>query len=232
MAKEMNIENTIKKNQELLLENLEWKERYSRYAKILSSNIDNDFIKNNRGQFNEFSPLRFYITTTNATKKVEKRLELSVRYCGQIVATLTAKPNGIITISTKDKVSENLRDFDCNIELKDVSWKSTTATEFRKHFKDRMDTRNNTKDNKGNEEHNVESLLLTEFSKRNSKEKQILDIPDKSFEKDIYTVGNDKIECHYIYFKYDGKKLSNFQTSLSDKQEIKGRTKQCATIVN
>ena len=37
---------------------------------------------------------------------------------------------------------------------------------------------------------------------------------DVSFAKNIYPIGDDKIECHYIYFKYDGKQLNDFQTSL------------------
>jgi hypothetical protein len=37
---------------------------------------------------------------------------------------------------------------------------------------------------------------------------------DKSFEKQTYQIGCDEIECHYIYFKYDGRQLYDFQTSL------------------
>jgi hypothetical protein len=37
---------------------------------------------------------------------------------------------------------------------------------------------------------------------------------DKSFAKKTCSIGSDTIECHYIYFKYDGKRLSDFQTSL------------------
>ena len=46
------------------------------------------------------------------------------------------------------------------------------------------------------------------------------DIFDDSFTNQPYPIGNDIIECHYIYFKYvyDNNKniidLSNFQTSL------------------
>jgi len=333
----MSIENTIEEAQKLLFEKIEWKKRYEGYAMNLLNNIDNNFIKKYRQRFNEFSPLCFYISNTNATidtkKNKEKRLLLDVRYRGQSVATLKATPNDII-ISTKDKVTKNLRDFDCNIELKDVSWKDVITQEFRKHFKYRVDTRNNTPNNKGNEEHSVESLLLTEFSKKNSKNKQIHGIQpvkicgirfgmptpisasdhkkplryskhkgggidifartgkgrstyltiievkdenkdsdpptdalkqaiqyavfirellrssngenwykifgfkgkipqkltirvacampdnilDKSFAKKTYLIGNDNIECHYIYFKYDGKQLSNFQTSLSSNE--------------
>ncbi|KAA6314316.1 hypothetical protein EZS27_035053 [termite gut metagenome] len=39
------------------------------------------------------------------------------------------------------------------------------------------------------------------------------DILDKLFARKTYPIENDAIECHYIYFKYNGKQLSDFQTS-------------------
>lgn len=325
----MSIEELIKEAQDLLVINPEWKERYSKYARDILSNIDNEqIIKKYKRRFNEFSPLMFYISTTHAKKNLKNRLYLDVRFSGQSVATLKASLNEI-TISTKGKADNNKRDFDCNIELNNVSWLDKVATEFRKHFRDRKTTRNKTKDNKRNEEHNVESLLLTEFSKRssinkaifgiqpikilgyrfgmptpisasnhktlryseqygggidifartgkgratyltvievkdenNSKEPPIValkqairyavfirellrsdcgenwykifgfsgkipniltiravcampnDIQDESFAKQTFKIGDDKIECHYIYFKYDEKILTEFQTSL------------------
>jgi hypothetical protein len=254
------------------------------------------------------------------------KLLLDVRYRGQSVATLKVNKD-IVTISTKKQDDKNLRYFNCNIQLNDIAWQETGASEFRKFFKNRTYSRND--NNKKNEEHNVENLLLSEFSKRNSKNKQITGIqpikisgvrfgmptpisasdhkeltyakhsgggidifsrtgkghatyltvievkdennskeppkdalkqgiqyavfirellrsncgkdwykifgftggipkhltiravcampddnPDKSFEKQTYLIGDDKVECHYIYFKYDGKQLTDFQTSL------------------
>jgi hypothetical protein len=321
----MNLENVIKEAQELLCNNPEWKNRYKGYADNLLANID--VIKSNRSsRFNEFKPLYFYISTTNA-KNAKTKLILDVRYRGQSVATLKANNNSI-TISTQQQDNNNLRDFNCDIKLKDIPWQETEASEFRKFFKNRANSRNDKK-NKKNEEHNVESLLLTEFSKRNSHNKQITGIQpvkicgnrfgmptpikasnhkaidyskqngggidifartgkghatyltvievkdennykeppldaliqaiqyavfirellrsdcgaiwykifgftgtvpkklkirvafampddnaDKAFAKKSYPIGEDKIECHYIYFKYDGKQLSDFQTSL------------------
>lgn len=37
---------------------------------------------------------------------------------------------------------------------------------------------------------------------------------DTSFREDTYEIENDILECHYIYFKYDGENLSDFVTSL------------------
>jgi hypothetical protein len=321
----MNIVNIIKEAQELLLDNSEWKNRYKGYADNLLENID--VIKSNRRRFNEFPPLYFYISTTSANNAKTKLL-LDVRYRGQSVATLKANKNSI-TISTKRQDDKNLRDFNCKIKLHDIPWQETQVSEFRKFFKNRANSRNDNDKNKKNEEHNVENLLLSEFSKRISNNKQITGIQpvkicgnrfgmptpisasdhkalrygnqygggidifarsgrglatyltvievkdennskeppedalkqsiqyavfirellrsdygekwykifgfngaipknltiravcampndnsDQSFAKQTYLIGVDKIECHYIYFKYDRKQLSDFQTSL------------------
>jgi hypothetical protein len=322
----MNIDNVIKETQDLLFENSdEWKDRYSIYANEFLTN--KKVIELYRKQFNEFPPLHFYIST-NLARRAKNTLSLDVRYRGQSVATLKANQNGI-TISTTKQYDKNSRDFDCKIKLDNTLWSNAQATEFRKFFKERPYTRNDNDKNKRNEEHNVENLLLKEFSKRSSSSKQILgiqpikiggirfgmptpisasnhkalkysgssgggidiftrtgkggsryltvievkdennskeppkdalkqaiqyaifirellrsnsgknwyklfgftgeipktltiravcampdDIIDTSFAKKSYAIGNDLIECHYIYFKYDGKQVFDFQTSL------------------
>lgn len=327
------MENVIKEVQKLLSENTEWVERYKTYAEKMKEN--RNFLEEYRKKFYESRPLHFYITTTNA--KNAKKLILDVRYRGQSVATLTANKDNISisTYSIKDKKDiMNKRDFDCIIKLdKNTKWGDINASKFRSFFKNRVYSRNKTYNNKGNEEHFVESLLLTEFSKRSGINKPILGIQpikfcgirfgmptpisasdhkkvtyayqmgggidilartgggrnstyltvievkdennkdeppkealkqaiqyavfirellrseigkdwyeilgfrgnipknltirvacalpykndnemDKSFEKSIYSIENDKIECHYIYFQYDGKQLNHFHTSL------------------
>jgi hypothetical protein len=321
----MNIDAIIKEAQILLSDNSEWEERYNVYAKNLLANID--IIKSNRSKFNEFPPLYFYISTTNA-KNAKSKLIIDVRYRGQSVATLKANNNGI-TISTKEQKCKNLRDFGCDIELNDIAWQEIEVSKFRIFFRNRANSRNDNDKNKSNEEHNIENLLLSEFSKRKSNDKQITGIQpikiggirfgmptplsasdhkvlkyaaqygggidifartgkgratnltvievkdenvsneppedalkqaiqytvfirellrsncgkdwyklfgftgaipknlkiravcampddnaDKSFAKQTYQIGDDKIECHYIYFKYDRKQLTGFQSSL------------------
>lgn len=321
----MNIDAIINEAQKMLSKNSEWVERYNGYAKNLLANIN--VIKSNRSKFNEFPPLYFYISTTNA-KNAKSKLLLDIRYRGQSVATLKVNKGNII-ISTKEQDDKNLRDFNCNIKLNDITWKEIDASEFRKFFKNRAYSRNDNDKNKKNEEHNVENLLLSEFSKRNSNDKQITGIQpikisgirfgmptpisasnhkalkyanqhgggidifartgkgratyltvievkdennskeppkdalkqgiqyavfirellrsncgkdwykifgftgaipknliirvvcampddnlDKSFANQTYIIGDDKIECHYIYFKFDGKRLTGFQKSL------------------
>ncbi|HOF16606.1 MAG TPA: hypothetical protein PLF32_06530 [Bacteroidales bacterium] len=324
----MDIDNVIKEAQDLLSKETEWKKRYKDYVTVF---IDNkEFIEEIRNKFYEYPPLYFYILTTNIIK-AKNTLYLDVRYRGQSVATLEATHNGI-TLTTDDKKYENnLRDFDCGIKLEQAPWRGKEASEFRSFFKNREYSRNRTIDNKGKEEHNVQSLLLKEFSKDNSIDKQVKgiqpvmfdsmrfgmptplkasnhkelsyakqyggeidilartgggrnstyltvievkyknnqkkaakdalkqairyavfirellrsesgkewyeifgfggnipkpltirvacampdDFPDKSFANQKFSVGDDIIECHYIYFKYDGERVYDFQTSLN-----------------
>ena len=320
------IKKTIEDAQNCLSKNTEWIERYSGYALNILANLET--IRTNRRQFNQFTPLYFYILTSKATN-AKSTLELDVRYKGQSVATLRANKNKI-TLSTQGKDVNNLRDYDCNIRLDKVEWKSMEASQFRTFFKNKVNARNNVNSNKNNEEHHVESLLLNEFSKLNGKNKQIVgiqpvkiggaifgmptplkasdhnllsysghrgggidilartgggrstyltvievkdenkekeppedalkqaiqyavfirellrsesgkewyqifgftgnlpkkitikvscampdDFSEKSFAKQTYNVGDDVIECHYIYFKYNGKSVIDFQSSFS-----------------
>lgn len=168
----MDIQNVINEAQKLILENKnEWETRYKNYSAAILFNEET--INSNMKRFNEFSPLRFYITTTGATN-VANTLTLDIRYRGQSVANLNVNKDNII-ITTKDKSANNLRDFDCAIELNDVDWNSPEARSFRSFFKNREDSRNKI-NNKGNEEHNVENLLLGELGKKDSSDKAILNI--------------------------------------------------------
>jgi hypothetical protein len=174
----MNISNIIKETQDLLLDNSEWENRYKCYADKILANIN--VVKLNRSKFYEFPPLYFYISTTNA-KDSKTKLLLDVRYRGQSVATLKADKNDIV-ISTKDKEGTNLRDFNCSIKLNGIPWQDKQVIEFRKFFKNRTNSRN-TGNNKKNDEHHVESLLLNEFSKPYSKGKQITEIKPIKIER-------------------------------------------------
>ena len=321
------LENIIKETQGLLLENkTEWEPRYRGYAQALHTNEDS--ITLNRRKFYEFAPFRYYISTSTA-KASKHNLKLDVRYRGQSVATMETTQNDV-TISTEGKNQNNLDHFGCDIELNNAEWRGKEAKEFRSFFKNRDNSRNSTI--KSNEEHYVESLLLSEFSKEGGINKQIRgiqpvklcgvrfgmptplkacyqhkpagyakqygggidilartgggrydthltvievkdenkigeppkaalkqaikyavfirellrsdcgadwynlfgfngeipnqlkirvvcampdDVVDDSFANMTMPIGYDIIECHYIYFKYDGQQLSDFQTSLN-----------------
>jgi hypothetical protein len=153
--------------------NSEWRERYAGYAEEISNNKDT--ITEVRKGFREWSPLKFYLTVTEA-KKAKHFVNFELRYMGQTVAKLTVNKDEIPKLSTRYKYCEeaNLRNFNCSIHLPDVDWRGEDAKGFRKFFKKREVTRVDGK--RGNKEHYLESLLLTEFSKTKSEEKPLLRI--------------------------------------------------------
>lgn len=133
-------------------------------------------------QFHKAEPFTYYEPISSIQKG--KSLKVSVRYLGQEVAEITVPYNNEesknITISTKKYDKTNKSDFECNIKLDNVSWRyDNSAKKFRKYFKERESKRDNT--NKGNEEHRIESLLLTDFLKTKSDDKLLCGIQPVTF---------------------------------------------------
>ena len=170
----------VNETQELLLVDVnraDWEKRYNSYADNITSNLES--IKKNRRRLREWTPFKFYLNTTNA-QNAKNTLRFDVRYLGQTVAELIVKKDSVI-IKTKPSTKRNyeknnLKDFDCPIVLNNADWDGKEAYAFRKHFRKREDLQNNTDNNKGNEEHRIESLLLSEFSKTKADEKPLPNI--------------------------------------------------------
>lgn len=158
---------SVAKVRALLEKNREWVKRYATYAQTISANLGK--IKNKKKSFNEWAPLYLYTTISEATRK----MTFSLRYLGQEVAILNSDSEKI-TISTTKYDKSNDRDFDCKTKLDNKDWTSQEAKVFRRHFSD-LPMRTD-KSKKGNEEHRIESLLLTEFSKNTRKGKIISNI--------------------------------------------------------
>ena len=149
----------------LLKDNNEWRARYAVYAEKISGNLG--FINSVRSSFREWSPLKVYLNTTSS-KNANNSVNFELRYMGQTVARLTGKDNKLHKLSTKNYEKTNLRDFDCEIYLSEADWCGKDAANIRSYFKNRKGARK-TGDNKKNEEHRLESLLLTEFSRIKNK---------------------------------------------------------------
>lgn len=158
----------IEETRELLKDFPEWKKRYTGYAKKILDNID--LIKSKRSKFREWSPLKLYLNVTNA-KKAFKTCNFELRYLGQTVADLIFRDEP--KLDSKKYRKQNDRDFDCKMLLSMVDWKGNEAKMFRSHFKNREPVRN-IGTSKRNEEHRIESLFLSEFSK--SKDKTLRNI--------------------------------------------------------
>jgi hypothetical protein len=162
-----NCENTISSVQGLLEKNPEWVSRYAEYARKINAKTKD--IKENKQKFHERPPLYLYMNVSAA----KSHITFSLRYRGQNVAKLKVGKDKI-TISTEGFDVENKRDFKYDIKLKDCDWRSPEAVFFRRHFSgNNQRTKNSPMQN---EEHRLESLLLTEFSKRSSKNKLLCNI--------------------------------------------------------
>lgn len=155
----------------LLKKNGEWRERYAGYAKDIS--VNKPVIESVKKRFREWSPLRLYLTVTEA-KKAKHSVIFDLRYLGQTVAELTANIDKGLKLSTKGYERTNHDHFCCDICLSAADWTSDDATKFRMFFRNRKGLRNAAK--RKNDEHRLESQLLTEFSKMKSKEKPLLRI--------------------------------------------------------
>lgn len=161
---------TINKTQALLYENKEdWISRYKKYAEDINKNLD--FIESARKSFRQLKQLMVYLNTTSARNAISTVL-FELRYYGQTVAELTGFESGELKLSTKRKKryeKNNLRDFDCEIQLNDVDWVSDEAREFRKFFIHRKGPRKVEIGKKENEEARLESLWLSELEEKKDK---------------------------------------------------------------
>ena len=164
----------VSKVEALLQENTEWIDRYDKYADLLLERQRS--LQQLARQFNRYAPLQFYISVSQA-KASASTLRLDIRYMGQTVAELMSKPKGVF-ISTEGKLAEtNMRDFGYGEVLeKNENWKN--AVGFRKFF---SASPPRSTEFKGNEEHNVESLLISEFEKESSDDKKLLGIQPMKF---------------------------------------------------
>jgi len=188
----------IREAQTLLQNENEWESRYRKYSKDISANIDN--IISIRGTFCEWSPLKLYLTTSNA-KNTSKTVRFELRFLGQTVADLICKDSP--KLDTNKYNETNKRDFDCEITLTNADWKGKGAQEFRKHFKSRLIARNTT-GKKANEEHRIESLLLTEFSKNKSKDKMLIGIQPVKIAKVRFPMPTPLSASDHKKTKYSG----------------------------
>lgn len=149
----------------LLNKNDEWRNRYDEYGKKISANID--FIRIVRRSFREWSPLNIYLDISSA-KNAKISVKFELRYLGQTVADLKANIKTGHKLSTRHYEKINLRDFDCDICLSNADWQGNDAANFRSFFKYRKGVRK-IETKRKNDEHRLESQLLTEFSKTTNK---------------------------------------------------------------
>lgn len=150
---------TISDTRDLLTTNTEWINRFKGYADKILANTNNIRLK--KKQFHEWAPLYLYLNVGKAGSAAQT-VHFSLRYHGQEVADLSVSNS--VKINTSDYNSKNKRDFNCTVTC-DCGWRDKDANDLRKHFAT-APARLRTADNKGNEEHRIESMFLTELSQK------------------------------------------------------------------
>jgi len=161
----MDYRDVINNTRELLLKHKpDWEALWAGYADEISENLP--FIQAMRRQLYQWKPLYLYLTKTEAGK-ASNNVTFQLRYLGHRVAKLTIGKQ--ITLSTSGFEQTNKDDFGCEISLENSDWNGPEAREFRRHFRDKH------KDDKSKkrQESRIESLLLTEFYKKQTSEKAL-----------------------------------------------------------
>lgn len=148
-----------------------WRARYAEYARKIKENNDN--IASARKTFHEWDPLYLYINVSNS-QKAKNKVQFELRYLGQTVADLISKEYQVLDTSKYN--DNNLKCFGCGIQLNGNDWRGEEAKAFRRFFKNRNSQKDFLGHNPSNEEHRLESLLLTEFSKKDSSRKALSNI--------------------------------------------------------
>jgi len=156
----------------LLRDEEEWRGRYANYAHRIRCNTPS--IASARRSFREWSPLKVYLNITSALAARDS-VRFELRYLGQTVAELRGNKDKGFRLNTDRYDRSNSRDFECDIPLAGADWCGEDAAGFRRFFRDRTGPRA-VSANRANEEHRLESLLLTEFSRKRSREKPLLGI--------------------------------------------------------
>lgn len=192
----------IEKTRLLLKDNSEWRGRYVDYAERIRSNTPS--IISAPSSFREWSPLKVYLNTTSA-KGARNSVSFELRYLGQTAAKLQGNKDKGFRLSTKQYEETSLRDFGCDICLSAADWDGKDSAAFRRFFKDRKGARTGGA-NRANEEHRLESLLLTEFSKRKSKGKPLLGIQPVTIAKVRFPMPTPISASNPGAIKYSGKR--------------------------
>ena len=128
-----------------------WVKRFSEYAKDIKD--EKDTITEIKESFHKSPNLNLYTRISDIKNK-----GINIRYKGESVGYIK-KDDKLKLLTVKKEC------FNWNKEL-NCDWDSPEATEFRKYFSQNIECNRQT-------EHNFESMLIEEFAKRNSKDKEL-----------------------------------------------------------
>lgn len=174
-------ENDIKNVMDMSLKEIDEKANlsvYEEYAKKISVPTQFERLKDARSRFKERTPLHVYLTIGEA-KKEKGMISFDLRYRGQSVAKIkVGRDSDAVMLRVDKDHAEHNRNFSDNTMQSDIitnpletDWNSKTAERFRSYFKLNPERYS---EKKKNEEHRIESQLLSEFSKKCGKNKSII----------------------------------------------------------
>ena len=165
---------------EALTENPEWKRRYHNYC-LDEGAISS--IRKVRKAFRLRAPIYSYLSISKAMNADATKVTFDLRYQGQSIADLvvSAKPGEkaqgyeVALQISEGKAKTNLRDFGFSMAENasgNPIWSLKDAAKFRAHFN--ADPVRTDAGNKKNQEHRVESKILTDMLKRSNAAGKIL----------------------------------------------------------
>ncbi len=173
---EENLKDIIASTQDKLNNNTDWKKKYADYANLMLQYKDKkEELSRN---FRKWKPFTYYITVGKA-KTAPQSLHVFARYLGQTVANINVNSKNV-TISTDKNLEDRNRDnFNWDKPLNSEPWTGDSAKEFRAYFNKVSPDRINL--HRHNDEHKLESMLLTEFSNAQSINKKLCGIQPIKF---------------------------------------------------
>ena len=139
-----------------------WKERFAGYAQEISGKEDE--ITKVKSAFHKSPNLNLYTCIGD----IISNKGFNLRYKGQNVAYLKEK-NSVLTLLSNKNLDKNNKDYFGWTDSLNCAWDSPEATKFRKHFSGNVEK-------KGHVEHLYESMLIEEFAKKSSKDKELCNI--------------------------------------------------------
>ena len=183
-------ENVVRRVRGLLSSNDEWRDRYKGYAQKLGDDGFRKQLERAVKQFRVPNPFQLYLPVSTAMKCNSSSTYLELRFRGQSVAMLRIDNRKDKIVKLGIKPSANVREALVAIKslpvwydaehlkkIKWVDWQGDEAVEFRKLFT-KLDKKIKADPAilSGQPEHEMESWLLKNYSKKSASEKEVVDI--------------------------------------------------------
>ena len=146
-----------KATMDLLDNNTEWIDRYSKYADDILARLHT--LEKAKSMFRCRKPFGVYMSVSGAKNGVNT-VKYSLRYKGQHIADLNVNTaNKTVKLKVDKKTADNNgKYFGYDKVLDNILWSSYKARKFREHFIKKSPIK------KGNVEHMLESLILKAYA--------------------------------------------------------------------